>query len=287
MFNYQQLIMSQMNITWKEVDWCLLSRRIRKLQNRIFKARQKGHIKLVYYLQNRLINSNYAKLFAVHRITTFNKGKMLTELNREVLNEIAVKTGRSGRISPDGHIYVLNKKSSLPKQKLKQYKKIDLNWPKDKMKLAMSLHLDNKVERRQKNLDSQIGCVECRIYVQQYTQALLKLCFKCQTLSFHHFHFKIFNSKNFIFLFIGSAISWHSNLFNIIATFNFIQKRFRHIIPCFGIKVWTRQQLTLISHSALFQFRQNKNMVTGNGLLSASSVESKCQVCKGAVPFIV
>lgn len=60
---------------WKNVDWRKVERRVFKLQKRIYRASQRGNVKLVHRLQRLLQNSWYAKLLAVRRVTQDNQGK--------------------------------------------------------------------------------------------------------------------------------------------------------------------------------------------------------------------
>lgn len=62
-------------LTWNDIKWGDSYKTVRRLQSRIFKASQSGDIKKVQYLQQRIIRSPHAKLVAVHKVTTLNKGK--------------------------------------------------------------------------------------------------------------------------------------------------------------------------------------------------------------------
>jgi RNA-directed DNA polymerase len=62
-------------IVWKAIKWNTVTFRVRRIQRRIYKASKVGNTKLVHKLQNLLIRSIDAKLFAVHTVTTLNKGK--------------------------------------------------------------------------------------------------------------------------------------------------------------------------------------------------------------------
>jgi RNA-directed DNA polymerase len=60
---------------WKDINWRKAERCIFKLQKRIFKASQRGDVKLVHKLQRLLLKSRYAKLLAVRRVSQNNQGK--------------------------------------------------------------------------------------------------------------------------------------------------------------------------------------------------------------------
>ena len=60
---------------WKDINWRKAERCVFKLQKRIFKASQRGDVKLVHKLQRLLLKSWYAKLIAVRRVSQDNQGK--------------------------------------------------------------------------------------------------------------------------------------------------------------------------------------------------------------------
>ena len=60
---------------WSTLNWRQLERRVFKLQKRIFKASQRGDVKVVRRLQKTLMRSWSAKCLAVRRVTQDNQGK--------------------------------------------------------------------------------------------------------------------------------------------------------------------------------------------------------------------
>jgi RNA-directed DNA polymerase len=60
---------------WKDINWPLVDKRILRYQTRIYKAAKEGNISKAKCLQKRLLRSTDAKLIAVRRVTTLNKGK--------------------------------------------------------------------------------------------------------------------------------------------------------------------------------------------------------------------
>lgn len=63
------------NLAWNSIRWPLVKRRVRRIQNRIYKAKRLGKTSQVHWLQKLLINSKDAKLLAVQQVTTLNSGK--------------------------------------------------------------------------------------------------------------------------------------------------------------------------------------------------------------------
>lgn len=60
---------------WSAIPWPKLERKVFKLQKRIFRARQRGDVKVVHRLQKTLMRSWSAKCLSVRRVTQDNQGK--------------------------------------------------------------------------------------------------------------------------------------------------------------------------------------------------------------------
>jgi len=88
-------------LEWNSVKWPLVENRVFRYQTRIYRASQQGNIKLVRYLQRRLISSLDSKLFAVKQVTSENKGRKTAGV--------------------DGRVY------STPEDKIKLVAKLKLN----------------------------------------------------------------------------------------------------------------------------------------------------------------
>jgi len=59
----------------QKVNWAKVEGAVFKLQKRIYRASQRGDVKLVRRLQKMVVKSRYAKLIAVRRVTQENKGR--------------------------------------------------------------------------------------------------------------------------------------------------------------------------------------------------------------------
>ena len=70
------------NLIWDNIDWNEINLFINKIQSRIVKASLNKNWKLIKDLQRLLVNSYYAKLLAVKRVTS-NKGKK-TQVKRNM-----------------------------------------------------------------------------------------------------------------------------------------------------------------------------------------------------------
>ena len=60
---------------WNTLPWRKLERSVFKLQQRIYRASNRGDVKTVHRLQRLLLNSRAAKLLAVRKVTQDNQGK--------------------------------------------------------------------------------------------------------------------------------------------------------------------------------------------------------------------
>ncbi len=63
------------NLSWSDINWRKVERKVYKLQKRIYKATQRGDYQVVKSLQKTLIKSWSAKALAVKRVTQENRGK--------------------------------------------------------------------------------------------------------------------------------------------------------------------------------------------------------------------
>lgn len=63
------------NIAWNNIEWANVRSRVDRYQRRIYKASLNNDQSKVRFLQKQLISSLDAKLYAVLRVTTWNKGK--------------------------------------------------------------------------------------------------------------------------------------------------------------------------------------------------------------------
>lgn len=66
---------SQIAYEWKELPWKKFQQATFKLQKRIYRASQRGNVKLVHNLQKLLVKSRAATSLAVRRVTQDNQGK--------------------------------------------------------------------------------------------------------------------------------------------------------------------------------------------------------------------
>ncbi len=81
-------------VGWENINWAKVEGIIFKLQKRIYRASGNEDKKLVRQLQKMIVNSWYAKLLAVRKVTQENKGKNTAGVDRvKSLNNSTVVTG--------------------------------------------------------------------------------------------------------------------------------------------------------------------------------------------------
>jgi RNA-directed DNA polymerase len=88
--------------TWDTIDWFLIRKRVSRYQVRIFKAAKNKEKYKVRILQKRLLGSLDAKLLAVHRITTENKGKNTPGVDKKLYDRPELKVKLLQNLRLDG-----------------------------------------------------------------------------------------------------------------------------------------------------------------------------------------
>lgn len=71
-------------VAWDNINWRDSHKIVRRMQKRIFKASKNGQLDRMYFLQKFLLRSPHAKLIAVQRVTTLNKGKKTAGVNNKI-----------------------------------------------------------------------------------------------------------------------------------------------------------------------------------------------------------
>ena len=62
-------------VAWQDIPWKKIHRHVFRLQKRIYRATQHGRVRIARKLQKLLVQSWYARLLAVRRISQDNRGK--------------------------------------------------------------------------------------------------------------------------------------------------------------------------------------------------------------------
>lgn len=99
-------------LVWSSIDWTSVSRRVGRVQRRIYKARLKSEFSKVHYLQTKLIQSVDAKLLAVQQVTTLNKGRKTAGIDRIILKKdedklkLAANLSLNGKATPIRRVWI-------------------------------------------------------------------------------------------------------------------------------------------------------------------------------------
>lgn len=99
-------------IAWTTINWTQVEFRIRRYQIRIYKASRDNNSSKVRCLQKRLLRSLDAKLMAVKRVTTLNKGKRIPGIDKKIFvtdnqkGKLVEKLRLDGKVSPIKRVYI-------------------------------------------------------------------------------------------------------------------------------------------------------------------------------------
>ena len=108
-------------IAWKTINWTQVEFRVRRYQTRIYKASRDNNRNKVRCLQKRLLRSLDAKLMAVQRVTTLNKGKRTLGIDKNIFvtdnqkGKLVQKLRLDRKVSPSKRVY-----TNKPKKKDKR-----------------------------------------------------------------------------------------------------------------------------------------------------------------------
>ena len=123
-------------VEWKTLNWAKVDWAVFKLQKRIYRASERGDIKLVRRLQKMLVKSWYARLLAVRRITQENKGRKTAGIDgvKNLDNKQRIMLSRNlkvdGKASPTRRVWI-------PKPGKKEMRPLSIPTMRDRAKQAL------------------------------------------------------------------------------------------------------------------------------------------------------
>jgi RNA-directed DNA polymerase len=100
------------DLAWNDIDWTLVQDRISRQQRRVYKASMERNRSKVHAMQRRIIGSLDAKLLAVRRVTTENKGRNtagvdgVKAISHEEKMKLAYQLKLDGKSSPINRVYI-------------------------------------------------------------------------------------------------------------------------------------------------------------------------------------
>jgi RNA-directed DNA polymerase len=138
-----------MSITaWQDIDWSLTDKRILRYQTRIYKATRDGNISKTKCLQKRLLKSLDAKLVSVRRVTTLNKGRKTSGVDRKLYVTDIEKINLVKRLRLDGKALPL-RRVYIPKPGKLEKRPLGIPTVEDRAKQALcKLALEPEWEAR-------------------------------------------------------------------------------------------------------------------------------------------
>jgi RNA-directed DNA polymerase len=99
-------------LAWRDIDWALVQKRLSRQQRRVYKASMEGKRQTVRALQRRIIGSLDAKLLAVRRVITENRGRNtpgvdgVNALSHEKKIELAYGLKLDGKSNSIRRVYI-------------------------------------------------------------------------------------------------------------------------------------------------------------------------------------
>lgn len=125
-------------LTWNDIKWGNSYKIIRRLQRRIFKASQENNKKLVRHLQQNLIRSPHAKLIAVHKVTTLNKGKNTPGVDGIIPTTPRMKLNLASNLHLNGKASLV-KRVWIPKPGKTEKRPLGIPTIQDRAKQALAM----------------------------------------------------------------------------------------------------------------------------------------------------
>lgn len=142
------LVCENPTLTWRELPWKKIERRMFKLQKRIYQASLRGDKKLVRKLQKTMVNSWYAKLLSTRKVSQENKGKntagvdKVKSLTPKKRIELTYNLRLDGKASPTRRVWI-------PKPGKKEMRPLGIPTIKDRAKqMLLKLALEPEWEAK-------------------------------------------------------------------------------------------------------------------------------------------
>lgn len=123
---------------WKDIDWTLVENRILRIQERIYRASKLGDKGKVIFLQNLLLKSLDAKLLAVRKVTTDNKGRNTPGVDKRLYTTSEQKILLVKNLKIDGKASPI-KRVFIPKPGKSEKRPLGIPIIKDRAKQALCL----------------------------------------------------------------------------------------------------------------------------------------------------
>lgn len=125
------------HVAWRDINWIKVQKRISRVQYRIYKAKMNNNVQQVYWLQKHLINNTAAKLLAVRKVTTLNKGKKTFGVDKQVATTPDQKLKLAITLKLDGNSMPI-RRAWIPKPGKKESRPLGIPVIRDRAKQELA-----------------------------------------------------------------------------------------------------------------------------------------------------
>lgn len=125
------------NLSWENIDWQLSYQNVRRIQRRIYKAKEQNQRDKVWWLQKLLLRNPHAKLVAVHTVTTLNKGKRTSGLDGITITSATEKLQLAEKLCINGKTSLV-KRIWIPKPGKSEKRPLGIPIIQDRAKQALA-----------------------------------------------------------------------------------------------------------------------------------------------------
>jgi len=124
-------------LAWKDIDWKIVQKRLSRQQRRVYKASMERNKAKVHALQRRIIGSLDAKLIAVRRVTTENKGRNTPGVDGQKALSDVMKIKLASKLKLDGKASPI-RRTYIPKPGKNEFRSLGIPTIEDRAKQMLA-----------------------------------------------------------------------------------------------------------------------------------------------------
>lgn len=125
------------DLAWDNIVWARSYKTVRRMQKRIFQASQKGQLNRVHFLQKILLQSPHAKLIAIQKVTTLNKGRKTAGVDKIILTTPSDKLNLAKTLQLNGKANLI-RRVWIPKPGKTERRPLGIPTINDRAKQALA-----------------------------------------------------------------------------------------------------------------------------------------------------